>query len=86
MPYECAPQPRVKTPPIDTEIRRLIGESPLSIREIAARAQVPYQPLKRFMRGVTASYNAVSAELVFHELTGRSFTSGRKPVLRKEVA
>lgn len=55
------------------QLRRLIERSGLTTTEIALRAKVDYQALRRFSLGVTSTYNAASAECVYFALTGKTF-------------
>jgi len=70
--HECSPQ-RVNKSKILPEIKRLVKRSGLPVLEIADRAKVDYQALRRFLVGTTATYNATSAECVYYVLTGQSF-------------
>ncbi len=63
---------------------RLIDESELTIKEISEHSDVPYQPLRRFVRGrrgapagrVNQSYDADSADRVYRFLAGKPFVEG----------
>jgi hypothetical protein len=64
----------VNQPAILPQIRRLVEESGLPPHDIAKRAKVNYQAFRRFILGQAKTYNATSAELVYHALTGKTFT------------
>ncbi len=74
--------PRMAT--LTETLLSLIDESELTIKEIAEHSEVPYQPLRRFVRGrrgapagrVNQSYDADSADRVYRFLAGKPFVEG----------
>lgn len=65
--------PRIRSgypPPM--ELRRMIRQSGLTLKAIAKGARVPYQPLQRWMQGVTVKYSVASADRVRRYLERRA--------------
>ena len=65
--------PMSLTPDAAETLRRLIEESGRPLRNLAREAGVPFDALWRWMRCKQDHYNLVSAELVYHHLTGKGF-------------
>lgn len=71
-------------PSLSESLLDLIGASPLSLKEIAAKAEVPYQPLRRWVKGergnrqgrIVRSYDVRSADAVYSVLAGKPFVEG----------
>ena len=61
-------------PTVACDLRRLIEESGLPLRTIARRAGVSPDVLWRWHSGTSKSLNVLTAESVYHLLTGRTFT------------
>lgn len=68
-------------PPLADTLLSLIERSDLTLKEIAEQANVPYQPLKRWVRGkrdkpggrTNFKYDVVSADAVYALLNGSSY-------------
>ena len=68
-------------PSLTETLLDLIEQSPLSLREIAENADVPYQNLRRWVKGergkpggrITRSYDVKSADAVYASLAGKPY-------------
>ena len=60
-------------PSIAGVLEDLILRNKKSLKRIAKDADVPYQPLWRWMVGHTQSYDVSDAEKVYTSLTGKPF-------------
>ena len=61
--------------PIGEILLGLIEDSDLSLTQIAAKADVDYQALRRWVKEITHTYDVGSAEKVYEALTGKKFDS-----------
>lgn len=61
------------TPDAAQTLRRIVAESGRPLRDLAREAGVPFDALWRWMKGKQRHYNLVSAEKVYHHLTGKGF-------------
>lgn len=73
-------------PSLAESVLELIAASELPIKEIASKANVPYQNLRRWVKGQTGqsagrivkSFDVKNADAVYLALTGKTYVEGRE--------